>query len=275
VVLALDLARSSKEKFTLAQGRLRRGLIELTILSLHGSIHDAMRSHLLLRRYEVADAVLPTLLDTLQQHDAALLTPDEAAELQRMHDIWQRIVHGEAVTLTADRATAYMSLVSALLLRYDILVVAPEPRPTPSVPFTPPKRPGVAWPTAGRRNAVLSVVLVLVLVIGVLVVGNMVLFPFTDERMVQTTAPAATAVPEPGSQDDFAPGQAARIRADLDEDTAVYAEPAPSSEVRLYLSPDTAVEILAGPEDADGRTWWQIQAANQSGWVPASVLTAR
>ncbi len=49
----------------------------------------------------------------------------------------------------------------------------------------------------------------------------------------------------------------------------------PDVPIQTYLSGNTAVQVLDGPIEADGYTWWQVHAANQEDWCAGEFLEVR
>lgn len=122
----LDLMESARVKYTLALARLRRGPPELALLSLHGSIEDALRAYALRQHLAAANASFPQLLDTLAADPQALLNSTQADIIRRMHRLRARVAHGEQMTLAAETLDAYHRLVAQLLPHYGVLVVGPD-----------------------------------------------------------------------------------------------------------------------------------------------------
>lgn len=86
------------------------------------------------------------------------------------------------------------------------------------------------------------------------------------------TAPTPTATAEGG----LAPGRTAYVRANT-EGLNVRAQPgvAPDNPVIFSLGPGTALEIIGGPVEADGFTWWQIRGPTGEGWSAGEYLEVR
>ncbi len=51
-------------------------------------------------------------------------------------------------------------------------------------------------------------------------------------------------------------------------------EPNTSAQVVARFPPDTLLEIVAGPEHADGHDWWRVRSTNGEGWCAAEFLAA-
>lgn len=127
---ALDLIESARVKYQSAQARIRRGPPELALLSLHGSLEDALRSHALRRQLPAAYESFPQLLDGLVADRETPLTQAEAEGIRRMHKLRARVAHGEHITLAQETLDAYQRLVVRLLNRYGVQVIGPEDDPT-------------------------------------------------------------------------------------------------------------------------------------------------
>jgi hypothetical protein len=122
----LELLEAARTKYTLAQARIRRGPPELALLSLHGSLEDALRAHALRRRLPAGYEPFPQLLEALTIDEIAPLSPQEAEGIQRMHRLRARVAHGEQISVAAETIDAYQRFVARLLPRYGVLVVGPE-----------------------------------------------------------------------------------------------------------------------------------------------------
>ncbi len=281
-----DLMRSSKEKFTLGQARLRRGLVELTLLCLYGSLEDGLRAYLLLHGRAVARGDWPEMIALLRGDEDLPLTLEEADQLQRIYTLWNRIAIGEAVTLTEESVAGYQHLASVLLARYGVLVVVPETRTHAPSAYT-------AVPTPLNANhwwrQLRSPVMVLLAAAVVLGLGALTFISVNQSfalrggisfDTVLTPAPADTegrSTPITTERYVLAPGRVAYVRADLDEDLALRARPgnADDNPVRLYLTPNTAVQIIDGPVERGNQDWWQVRAFNQQGWCRGAALEVR
>jgi hypothetical protein len=275
-----SLFRSSKEKFVLSQARLHREHIELTLLSLHGSLEDGLRGYVLLHGHAVARDDWPSLLQVLRSDETHPLSREEADRLQRIYRMWVRIVRGEAVTLAAETMRSYQEFAARLLLRYGVLVVAPETDPEASLvnQLKGPNATTSTWAQRIRVPQAAIVLLVLVLVAGVLVMavlnGPAALQAIIGiDAPVHTASGSATALPN----NVLAPGRQAFVRRDLDSDMALYTQPGDTadSSIRLYVGPGTAVRVIDGPVAVQGTEWWQVRALNQTGWCRADMLEVR
>jgi hypothetical protein len=289
---ATELIASSKKKYALAQARLRRGLIELALLSLQGSLDDALRSYLRLRKHPAAHADWPTLLTAFQADASPPLSEEEARDLHDMRQLWQRVVVGEACNLTEESAAAYQRFVAGLLMRYGVLVVAPD-APVPDSPLLEQLASEWslgAWWARWRARASSTFVLLLV---AVCVAGAATSLALTrPQSMEDTLSRASKQLPQLASQqpgntatdetaipppDVLFPGRTAHVRRSASEGLALHARPgeAPDNPVRLILSPDSEVRLIDGPLTVDGSEWWLVRAANQEGWCPAAFLEIR
>ncbi|EFO79492.1 SH3 type 3 domain protein [Oscillochloris trichoides DG-6] len=143
----IDLLESARAKYSLALGRLRRGPPELALLSLHGSIEDALRGYALRHRLPAAAEPFPQLVEVLAADPQVRLDPTEANIIRRMHRLRSRVAHGEQITLAAETIDAYHRLIARLLPLFDVLVVGPEDAGA-TIPLA---RPAEA-PTQPRRR---------------------------------------------------------------------------------------------------------------------------
>ncbi len=122
----IELIDSARTKYTAALGRLRRGYLELALLSLHGSVEDALRAHGLRLNLPAARGTFPELIEALTQVTLGPLRPAEAEGVRRMHRLRGRIAHGEQVVVAAETIDAYRRLAARLLPRYGVMVTPPE-----------------------------------------------------------------------------------------------------------------------------------------------------
>jgi hypothetical protein len=279
-----ELMQRSKEKFVRSQSRLRREQIELTLLGLYGSLDDGLRAYLLLHGTAIAPDNWPDLIARLREDERHPLTRDEAHQLQRIHHLHSQISRGEAITLAIESAAAYQQFAATLLLRYGVLVVAHEMGGHTAALteaerwWRPPHRPGFlrrhrrtlrrTFAALLTLGAVASIALVLVLN------PPAVLEPWL--RPGATSADQSAATPGPTASA-LQPGRTASVRPDLDHDMALYAEPGTTDteSIQLYVRPDTAVQIIGGPLEVNGTTWWQVRAMNMSGWCRDEWLVPR
>jgi hypothetical protein len=86
-------------------------------------------------------------------------------------------------------------------------------------------------------------------------------------------ATAATAAPT-ASADGLAPGRTAYVRADA-PGLNVRAQAGATSQIIFSLGPGSEVEIIGGPVEADGFTWWQVRGPTAAGWCAGAFLETR
>jgi hypothetical protein len=292
-----DLIACSKQKYTLSQARLQPGKVELALLSLQGSLEDGLRSYLLLHGHTAARDDFSALLTALCDYTPLALSQEHVRRIRRMHDVRDRIIQGEAVTLTDESLSDYQQIVAEVLVRYGVLVVAPEQRTATQSSYTtrqPRERRG-DWRNIFRKMAEVASLLLLIFLlgIGVLLVIKRVVPDVSLININQTaTTTAITPVPvspmsvretEPpqhtpeSSPDRLSPGQTAVVRVEADEMLALRERPGTASNnpVKLYLSPDTVVRVIEGPVHVNGLDWWKVRAANLEGWSRGDALEAR
>lgn len=141
----LELIESARTKYTLALSRARRGPPELALLSVHGSLEDALRAHgMRLGLAEVYEP-FPQLLTALTAVDLRPLSAAEADSIRHMHRLRARIAHGEQIVVTAETLLAYHRLAARLLPRYGVVVITPgalEPEAGAATSTTVPGRRG-------------------------------------------------------------------------------------------------------------------------------------
>ncbi|NNJ12005.1 SH3 domain-containing protein [Chloroflexales bacterium ZM16-3] len=116
---------------------MRHGPPELALLSLHGSIEDALRGHALRQRLPAAMEPFPQLVDTLTTDARTPLEVGEADAIRRMHRLRARVAHGEQIAVTAGTVDGYRRLAARLLPRYGVLVIGPEDEAGPDAPDEP------------------------------------------------------------------------------------------------------------------------------------------
>jgi len=368
----LELMESARAKYTLALGRMRRGPPELALLSLHGSLEDALRGHALRQRLAAAGDPFPQLVDALTSDARAPLEATEAEIIRRMHRLRARVAHGEQIAVAAGTIDAYRRLAARLLPRYGVLVVGPEdegegeaPR-DPGVESAPPRRrmddveaiPPRHEPERGRTTARLARpprersaypddelaryssrprrglpgatgradaapdgwrraqpwLLPLLIIVSLFLIGAAVSISLQQIRDVKAlpTAPVATApggaTPPPRASADavegvnsvaatrpaaapgatttpsatpaaatgaLAVGQRARVSTQIPLNLRDRPGAAQDNAVLLVLEPNTLVEVVDGPRQADGFTWWKVRVANSEGWCAGEYLEAR
>lgn len=288
-----DLLNSSKKKFTLGQARLRRGQIELMLLSLYGSLEDGLRSYLLLHGHTAAREDWMAMLEALGDDATRPLLAAEYDRLQRIANLRTQVVEGEAITLTEDSAFHSQEFACNILRRYGIVVVVPERdtgqesalarRASPSRP-TRADWQGAEQPDAHKRLRVLVLAL-LVIVAVPLIWFRLYGMPAPASRLSDFPAAsgvAALATSEPPAATSTPPQpflvqRTAFVRRDIGGDLALRAQPgdALDNPIQMYIAPDTAVQIITGPVHLDAVDWWQVSVANQVGWCPGDVLEIR
>jgi hypothetical protein len=296
-----DLMASSKQKFVLSQARLQPGKVELALLSLHGSLQDGLRAYLLLHGRPAAEKDLSGLIAALADDSKKPLVSEHADRLQHMSGVWERIVQGEAVTLTYESIERYQQLVADVLIRYGVLVVKPEPQSeTTAAPSGRQARKQTRSeryeqydsgekrrPSAAFFFSLLLGVLVLVGTATVLALNQPAIRPHTllpdlapaTESSSDATEPDSTAPPAATSArpDTLSPGRTALVSTTDGEDLALREWPDTTgrSTIRLYLKSGTAVQVVEGPVSLDGSDWWKVRVANQEGWCRGEFLKAR
>lgn len=295
---AADLARRSKEKFTLSQGRLRRDQNELGLLSLYGSLTDGFCSYLVLHRQTPQSDDFAALLEQLQADTAHPLQANEVTQLEQLRQHHARIMAGEALTLPAERYQAYQQLVAHLLHRYGVLVASSET----AITSRGTTKKWQSSPGDGlfsvdsnqpRRYLPLAVGVALVALVGFLIVQLSLVgltgvaelssqLGTSGAEVTDTTQPASPSrgqdtVATPLADARFTAGQTVYVRADLEDDVPLRVEPGTASDnsVRLYLAPETAVQVVDGPTRLSGANWWQVRAFNQVGWCREDELVSR
>lgn len=359
-IALIDAARS---KYTCATSRLRRDFLELVLLSLHGSLEDALRAQALRLKLSAAQQPLPDLLEALSQVPQSPLSPAEAAAAQRLHRLWERIACGEHVVVAGETVDAYRRLVARLLLRYGVLVTPPEEpadaaageavlvevaEPGYNQPVTTttlrirrdgrapgresgPRRERTAYPDAelaryvgrvrpSRATSELPLARQLlhrpsapaigawldnappwlapaVIALSIFLAGMMIALSL-PQRSAPTLAPTAALVvptdyaaglptlPVPAEEvtpmataavlPPFAPGQTVYVRSEA-ESLSIRLAPGTAADnpILFSLAPGTAVEIIGGPVERDGYTWWQVRGPLGEGWCAGQYLEAR
>ncbi len=367
----LELIDSARTKYTAALGRLRRGYLELALLSLHGSVEDALRAHGLRLNLPAAREELPELLDALTRVTLAPLSPAEAEGVRRMHRLRRRIAHGEHVVVAGETIDAYRRLAARLLPRYGVTVIPPEePEATlltgaaqleaPEAAMgragllarrgrrdtrvatveSGPRRERTVYPDAelaryvgrvrpsratselplarqfsrGRGpealwNGAPAWLLPALIVLSIFLVGAVISISVQQRRTASpmptailaataglpgSLSPSLVARPEPGTESgaltgnegappatavalpQFTAGQTVYVRGEV-EVLSVRANPGTGAgnPVIFGLGPGTAVEVLNGPIEADGYTWWQVRSPLGEGWCAGQYLEAR
>ncbi len=374
----LELMESARMKYSLALARLQRGPPELALLSLHGSLEDALRSHALRHDLPAAGESFPHLLNALTSDTHTPLSAAEAEGIRRMHRLRARVAHGEHLAVTAATIDAYHRLVARLLPRYGVMVVGPEngeaetrhtpPLGTESTPprrrfnevdsipprhgpergkttirLNPPPRERSAYPGdefarytmrprsgaeerapqgggvgrmeifADRWRRSQTWVLPLLIIVSILLIGTAIsislqqlrtgqtiptpaviitaLVPqpppvaspstvqivnsISPQRTVVATELVATPIALPGPGE-ISAGRAAYVRAEVG---ALNVRERPGTNqsipVMFVLQPGTRIDVVEGPIQADGLTWWKVRAVNQDGWCAGEYLEVR
>ncbi|MGB9632563.1 MAG: hypothetical protein ACPL8I_04495, partial [Chloroflexaceae bacterium] len=87
---------------------------------------------------------------------------------------------------------------------------------------------------------------------------------------------AGAAPPTAAVLPSFTAGQTVYVRGDV-EVLSVRDKPGTAADnvVVFGLGPGTAVEVLSGPVEADGYTWWQVRSPLGEGWCAGQYLEAR
>ncbi len=361
----IELFDTARSKYTLALARVRYGPPELALLSLHGSLEDALRAQAIRLHMPEAGAIFPELLQAMSLLEPAPLSSAEAEGIRRMHRLRARVAHGEQIAVTSETIHSYHRLVARLLPRYGVIVVGPEdeqalvrheetrsPRRTEEglrhhaeegstgrgTPAGLPRRERTVYPEAGqprlsgrvmpsgatrdlplaqemlavrsgRRGsefermdrmvtrweriqgwllpmliglsiflvgAVISISLQMrsTPVIPTAVVASMV--TTSGGPIVDPAAPgeAGTAIPEAvPAADGLAVGQTAYVRAETGP-LNLRLQPGIAEEIpiQFILNPGTSVEIIGGPVEADGYSWWQVRSGGAEGWCAGQYL---
>jgi hypothetical protein len=284
-----ELIAGGRNKFALSQARLRQRQTELALLSLLGSLEDVLRAHLLLHQ-QTAVTDWFKLLEALCVDATRPLSRDEVARLYRMHRLRTRIVRGESVTLTYDTIVQHQQFVAELLARYDVVVIPPESVPNSLLPQRFPNLSG-SKPAFWRRYRIHlapSLMIVLIFLIGATATVFLqqarsnqpaagVPPTMTLTVQISTAGPDPAPTPTVPPVDGLAPGRTAFVRPNISGGLALRAAPSsnPDVPIQTYLSGNTAVQVLDGPIEADGYTWWQVRTANQEGWCAGEFLEVR
>jgi hypothetical protein len=369
----IELIDSARTKYTAALGRLRRGHLELALLSLHGGVEDALRAHGLRLNLPAAHEPFPELLEALTRVTLGPLSPAEAEGVRRMHRLRGRIAHGEQVVVAAETIDAYRRLAARLLPRYGVMVTPPDEEPGATLlaegahlekrevtrgrtevtlrrgprdarvatADRGPRRERTVYPDAelaryvgrvrpSRATSELPLarqysrgrgpeapwngapiwLLPALIVLSIFLVGAVISIGLQQRGgapPIPTAIPAPTAglpgdlarssvaAPAPGGEagaasggeagaplptaavlPSFTAGQTVYVRGDV-EVLSVRARPGTAADnvVVFGLGPGTAVEVLSGPVEADGYTWWQVRSPLGEGWCAGQYLEAR
>lgn len=288
------LIDSSKQKYTLSQSRLRRDWFELSLVSLHASLEDGLRSFLLLQQLPAERGDWQGIIERLSAYERRPLSAAEVDRLHQIHALHTRITRGESVTLSADSVLHYRQFAARLLIRYGVLVV--EPASDTPLRAQSPGDPSAAsslsgarrlWQrTSAERNQRTLLVLLVLLASASLTLALVnrwqPLEPFSRpsaaaDAPANASPPAAS--PTASSSSRLAPGTLAYVVADLEGQPELALQATPGNQsvptIRLSLAPGTAVDVLAGPVLIDGAEWWQVRAFNIDGWCAARWLEVR
>jgi uncharacterized protein YgiM (DUF1202 family) len=127
---------------------------------------------------------------------------------------------------------------------------APRPTPTPTTPVVIGGSAANESTTPGDTAATPT--------------SELVIQPADTPTLVPTPTEVFTPTPQPGTA--LASGQPARVVAPAGLN--MRQEPRTGSELILQLGTGVRVTILAGPQQADGYTWWQVDDGQGNvGWV--------
>jgi hypothetical protein len=299
-----ELFASSKKKFELALSRLRRDQIALALLSLQGSLEDGFRAHLALHQNPAAEGDFATLLQALYEDESEPLNRYEADRIRHTMQLQTRIATGEAVTLTKESMVAYRDFTAAMIRRYGVAIaLSAEPvdfaMRLPSeesheqelldrIPRVDQRSP--FWDTI-KPITLLGMVVVCILassITALLLRYNQFHAPssvptVTTERepilpgattILGTPTPRPPVSPTPLPRGVLRPGAIALVREEVVGGLALRAEPSTNEgiPVQVYLLPGTQVEVLEGPVEADGYTWWQVRSVEGQGWCAGEFL---
>lgn len=201
-----ELIASSKRKFALAQARMRRNQHELALLSLAGSLHDALCHHLLLRNNPAVREGTDILLDALYIDPDLPLSQGEVERARRIYSLQARVAQGDAVTVTRESVDAYYAFVARLLSRYGVTVVAPDVDPADPDP-DPDRFPESDGPFPKREKNALAkhldalwqhhherLVPIMTLVL-LFLVGATIVIIMQQSRLAESGAPVPTPTP--------------------------------------------------------------------------------
>lgn len=307
------LSDACREKYALGTERLQKGHAALALLSLHGALEDGLRAYLL-RQGAEATGDWPTLLDALCSNRSRPLTTEDAERLRRANSLRNRVAHGEAVRIEQGSIVSYQQFVGRILRAYGVpLDQRQASRPPHGA--QPQRAAGSVlrdrWDAAMLRWRTLLVPAAAILLVlaagwwataallsrsGPQVVGDgrtamslplrpqiTTLTPIEGETLASAPAVILPGTPRPqdgvarpSSQGPLAVGGRAMVIAEADQ-LNLRASPGQSAEstVLAMLPAGTAVMVLEGPVQADGRAWWRIRADDKEGWCAGEFLTAQ
>ncbi len=288
-----ELIAESKRKYSLARARLRRGHGELALVSLHRSLEDAFRAHLLLHRSPAAGGDWLTLFEALHEDQQRPLTEAEGQHVWNMQRLYQTLVQGDTITVSPETLHTYQQTTAALLIGYGVLVVAPEEQGTPPAAASLPSpwhwHAATLW-RRYRKQLLPVLVLLCIFLIGaattIAITSNQVptlpgMRPESERVAIvpggNEPGMAGTVGITPTLTTGIAVGRAAFVREDITDGLALRAEPGTDAAVpiTLYLAGGSAVRVVDGPIEMGGNTWWKVRAANQEGWCAGEYLEVR
>jgi hypothetical protein len=125
-----ELREAARSKYLLAITRVRRGPVELALLSLHGCLEDGLRAYAMQLRMPEQIEPLPQLVEALTRHPQSDLKPEEAKIIIRFHRLRTRVSQGEQINVKDQTIGAYQQLVGQLLNRHGVPVVELDPFPS-------------------------------------------------------------------------------------------------------------------------------------------------
>lgn len=190
-----------------------------------------------------------------------------------------KVAHGETVTLQRPFVERYLQLVESKIearTGQTASLGAPAPYRAPDPPVT---AHAPAAPPARRSGCVAP--LVVLLVVGLLAGGfwlqrnNAAISSNAADTVAAPTFAPAT--PATAAEATAAPTvQQTRFGVVQGVGSAglrVRSEPSLSGEIlATKLSDGDRVEVVGGPQDADGHTWWQIRTGDSVGWCSGTYL---
>jgi hypothetical protein len=104
------------------------------------------------------------------------------------------------------------------------------------------------------------------------------------ERVNGAAPTAAAAVPEikptpsitpTAASDALAVGRRARVNTEIPLNLRERPGTSPDIAVILILEPNMIVDVVDGPTQTDGFTWWKVRVANNEGWCAGEYLEPR
>ncbi len=102
----------------------------------------------------------------------------------------------------------------------------------------------------------------------------------TQAAQPAPTAPAAptvvaTTLPAPPTPGGVAVGRSARVIAEITLNLRERPGTDLAIPILLTLDPNTVIDVVGGPVQMDGLTWWKVRGANIEGWCAGQYLGAR